>query len=173
MGLIFTVGCPRDAFVEPFADIVAETFDAHFSSAFPVETDQVPYISDEVGWSGWRELQERAQRVLSSQPPMHLLSMEAWHGVYVPVPTEIGSFSFDEQETPLDVASLPDLVRELDSLGRADGLPVDDDGLDALAMRYMEDDDLADQDMDVQTYVQLLLAAREATRRNQPLWVVK
>ncbi len=173
MGLIFTAGCPRDAFVEPFADVVAKTLDRHFSSAFPVKSEEVPYYSDEVAWSGWRALQERAQAVLKSHPPKHLVSMEAWQGVYVPVATETGSFSFDGQNTPLDLASLPELVKELECFGQAVGLPLDDNGLRALAARYLEDDKIIDQDMDVQTYAQLLLTAHEATRRRLPLWVVK
>ena len=40
-------------------------------------------------------------------------------------------------------------------------------------MKYLEDDDIIDDDMDLQTYAQLLLAAHEAVRRGQPLWIVK
>jgi hypothetical protein len=44
--------------------------------------------------------------------------------------------------------------------------------LKQLAAKY-QDDDLIDSDMDIQTYAQLLLAARVAQRRRQVLWVVK
>jgi hypothetical protein len=44
--------------------------------------------------------------------------------------------------------------------------------LKQLAEKYQEDD-LIDEDMDIQTYGQLLLAAHEAQRRRQVLWVVK
>jgi hypothetical protein len=171
MGLTFTVGCPRDVFIQSFADVVAKKLDRRFSSAFAVESDEKPYRSDEVAWSGWGELQKRARAVLRGHPPKQLLSMEAWQGVYVPVPTEIGSFSFGEQKTPLNVACLPELIAELESFAQAAGLPADDNGLRALAAEY--DGDRIDQDADVQTYAQLLLAAHEAARRRLCLWVVK
>jgi hypothetical protein len=99
--------------------------------------------------------------------------MEAWSGVYVPLVTEPIAFELDGQETPLDVASLTNLTSELEALGKLLDLPVDDDGLRALAARYSDDDDLVDSDMEIQTYAQLLLAAHEASRRRAPLWVVK
>jgi hypothetical protein len=98
--------------------------------------------------------------------------MEAWSGCYVPAETQPGSFEFDGEKTPLAVASLPALVSELESVGRALGLPTDDNGLKQLAAKY-QDDDLVDSDMDIQTYAQLLLAAHVAQRRRQVLWVVK
>ena len=40
-----------------------------------------------------------------------------------------------------------------------------------LAARYLEDDSLVDQDLDVQTYLQLMLSAKQAAARKQPLWI--
>src|SRR4051794_32988110 len=51
---------------------------------------------------------------------------------------------------------------------RRAGLPTDDAGLRSLAERY-GDDDLVDEDMDVQTYAQLLLTAHVAQRRRHVL----
>jgi hypothetical protein len=172
MGLTFTVGNPADAFMEPFAERVRLTLAAHFGDSVVLDSVELAYYSDELGWSGWRTLQERAANALTAQRVPHLLAMEAWCGCYVPADTEPRCFEFDEESTPLDTASLPALVRELEAVGKALGLPTDDAGLAELAERY-SDDDLADEDMDIQTYAQLLLAARLAQRRQQVLWVVK
>jgi hypothetical protein len=64
------------------------------------------------------------------------------------------------------------LVDELEAVAAALGLPVDSAGLQELVRRY-KDDDLVDDDMDIQTYAQLLLATQEAKKRKQELWVVK
>jgi len=99
--------------------------------------------------------------------------MEAWQGVYVPGEADIGFFTFDGHSTPLSVASLDQLIGELEAIGVALGLPTDGADLRSLFLGYRDDDDRCDDDMDIQTYVQLLLSAREAKKRNQPLWVVK
>jgi hypothetical protein len=99
--------------------------------------------------------------------------MEAWLGVYVPGETEIGGFAFDGRSTPLAVASLDQLIAELGSIGIALGLPANRADLQALFRGYQDDDDRCDDDPHIQTYVQLILSAREGQRRNQPLWVVK
>jgi hypothetical protein len=103
----------------------------------------------------------------------HFLSMEAWQGVYVPVETDIGVFTFDGHSTPLSVASLDHLLGELEAIGVALGVRTEGADLQSLFLGYCDDDDRCDDDMDIQTYVQLLLSAREAKKRNQPLWVVK
>jgi hypothetical protein len=72
----------------------------------------------------------------------------------------------------MSVASLPALVRELELVGGVLGLPIDDRGLRQLARRY-QDEDIEEDDFANQTYVELLLAAHEATRRRQVLWVIK
>ncbi len=73
----------------------------------------------------------------------------------------------------VNVASLDNLINEIETFGKAESLPVDDTGLQEFADKYLGDDDLIDDDMDLQTYAQLLLVAHEAKRRNQPLWVIK
>ena len=98
--------------------------------------------------------------------------MEAWFGAYLPTELEPDAIQVEGSPTPLDVASLPGLIRELEQFGTISNLPVDDAGLKALEAKY-DDDDLCDEDMDLQTYAQLLLGARMARSRNQPLWVIK
>jgi hypothetical protein len=172
MGLTFSVGNPVDAFIEPFANRVKETLASHFPGTIELDSDEEAYFSEELGWSGWRLLQEKAVHAVTAARVPHFLSMEAWSGCYVPAETQPGSFEFDGQETPLDVASLPALVSELEAVGKALELPTDENGLKQLAAKYQEDD-LIDADMDIQTYAQLLLAARVAQLRRQILWVVK
>jgi hypothetical protein len=172
MGLTFSVGNPVDALIEPFAKRVKMTFAKYFDGAIVLESDDAPYYSEEVGWSGWGLLQEKAVQAVTADRIPHFLSMEAWSGCYVPAETQPGSFQFDGYETPLAVASLPRLVDELEAVGKALGLPTDDEGLKDLAVKY-QDDDLIDSDMEIQTYAQLLLAAHVAQHRRQVLWVVK
>jgi hypothetical protein len=171
MGLTFSVGNPVDAFIEPFAERVKKTLASHYSGIV-LDSDEEAYFSEELGWSGWRLLQDKAIETLGADAVPHFLSMEAWSGCYVPAETQPGSFEFDGEKTPLAVASLPALVSELEGLGKALGLPTDDNGLRKLAVKY-QDDDLIDDDMDIQTYAQLLLASHAAQRRRQVLWVVK
>jgi hypothetical protein len=172
MGLTFTVGNPSDAFVEPFATRVRGTLEVECEGSVVLDSAEEPYYSQELGWSGWQLLQELASDKVSPEQVPHLLSMEAWSGVYLPSWNRIGALEFDGEPTPLDVASLDSLIEELELVGRALGLATDAEGLKAIAVKY-EDDDLVDSDMEIQTYAQLLLAAREAKRRKQPLWIVK
>jgi hypothetical protein len=172
MGLTFTVGNPSDAFTEPFAENVRSTLASQFGNTINLNSEQEPYFSQELGWSGWRLLQETAVQAVSAERVPHLLSMEAWCGCYVPADTEPGAFHFDGESTPLDVASLNQLASELESVGIALGLPTTDDGLCDL-YRYYEEDDRFDDDMQIQTYAQLLLAAHTAQARRQVLWIVK
>ena len=171
MSLAFSVGNPVDAFMEPFAERMKRTLASHFSGIV-LDSDEEAYFSEELGWSGWRLLQDKAVETVGADAVPHFLSMEALSGCYVPAETEPGSFEFDGHHTPLAVASLPALISELENIGRVRGLPTDDDGLKELAAKY-RDDDLVDDNMDIQTYAQLLLAAHVARGRRQILWVVK
>ena len=172
MGLTFAVGNPTDVFIEPFGERVRSTFVSQFGTSVVLNSAEAPYYSEELGWSGWRLLQERAVEVVTANRLLHFLSMEAWCGCYVPTATEPGSFEFDGEPTPLAVASLPALVSELEAVGTALRLPTDEAGLRGLTERY-QDDEAVDDDMDIQTYAQLLLAARIALLRRQVLWIIK
>jgi len=174
VGLTFSVGGPSVVFQEPYAGHVLDALQEQFGDAIGPDGDggAEPYTSAEVAWSGWGLLQERAAQELGAENVPHLLSMDAWCGAYVPAETDPGSFAFEGEETPLDVASLDRLADELEALGLLTGLPTDDDGLRDLAARYQADD-LVDDDLDVQTYAHLLLAAHAAQARRQTLWMVK
>lgn len=174
MALIFTVGNPTDAFMEPHGTAVRKALEAKFGTSMVLDSSDAPWYTEELGWSGWASLQERAIEYLASDKIKHFLSMEAWKGVYLLVETI--PMSLDDipgAKSPLKVASLPHLVEELRLIGRALKLPTETQGLESLAQKYLEDDDLIDEDMEIQTYAQSLLAAYKAASRNQPLWVVK
>jgi hypothetical protein len=174
MGLTFTVGTAADVFIEPYASHLREFLVNHFGVDMGLSSELEPWYSVELGWSGWSELQERAATAVGPESLPHLLSMEAWKGVFVPVETDPGEVhSIPGDSTPLAVGSLPLLVRELASIGKAFELPAEHRLLEELAEKYANDDDLVEEDMDIQTLLQLTLAARVASERGQPLWVVK
>jgi hypothetical protein len=169
MGLAFSVCNPSDAFMKRNAQRVRAQLKKTFGSAIVLDSPEAPYSSDEVAWSGWSKLQKRARAVLGAVRVPHLLSMEAWCGCYVPVETGPTSFTFVGERTPLAVGSLPALVLELEAVGAALGWPTDDAGLRDLACQSADEDD----ETDIQTYAELLLAAHVAQARRQVLWVVK
>ncbi|WP_166826735.1 hypothetical protein [Thalassoroseus pseudoceratinae] len=172
MALVFSVAVPNTMFTEPFASQVADTLRGMFGDDIDFNS-QTERHSDELGWSGWSELQERGVEALGADKLPHFLSMEAWHGCYLPVKTDIGSLEFSDDSPNLDVGALDNLIPELESLGNALSLPTEDSALDELFQKYIEDDDLIDEDMDVQTFTQLLPLARFARAQRLPLWVVK
>ena len=173
MGLVFTVGRPSDVFDEPLAGVLQQILEAECEDHVSFGEPRVePFHSAELGWSGWNLLQERARVAVSPEGVANLLSMDAIHGAYLPGWGEAGAILLDATPMPLDVASLEGLIAELETLGPALGLATDPAGLAEIAARY-QDDDRVDDDMEIQTFAQLLIAAREAARRRQPLWVVK
>jgi len=173
MGLTFSVANPTDVFRAPFGSVVADILRSQFGNAMELDSLLDAHYADELGWSGWETLQQRAADACGADSIPHFLSMAAWHGVYVPVLTDIGGFEFPGGSTPLDVACLDSLISELETIGPALRLPTDDETLKQLVHKYRDDDDLVDEDMDVQTFATLLPCARVAKRRNQPLWIVK
>ncbi|HTE19337.1 MAG TPA: hypothetical protein VK689_13265 [Armatimonadota bacterium] len=175
MGLSFTVGNAASAFIEPFASQIEQELRAQLSAPLPVpaQADQEPYVSDEVAWSGWKRLQEAAVQALGEDQVPHLLAMEAWRGVYLPVLLEPRAVQIGNHPTPLECASLPRLLGELEAFAASRALPTDGAGLESLWEHYVDNDDLIDEDFDVQTYTQLMLSAQVASKRRQPLWIVK
>ena len=172
MALVFSVSAPRTAFTEPFASQIADTLRAQFGDKIDFSNDTERH-SDELGWSGWRILQERGAEACGADKLPHFLSMEAWHGCYLPVTTGVGSFEFPDDSPNLDVGALDNLIAELELIGKTLGFPTDDSSLTELFRKYMDDDDLIDEDMDIQTFTQLLPLARFARKHRLPLWVVK
>ena len=117
-------------------------------------------------------MQIAASELLGQEAVPNLLAVEAWKSAYFPnniKPCEIHD-QYDDK--PLQCASLPDLIAELEQFAFARSLPIDQPGLQATYQHYMADE-LVDTDEDVQTFVQVLLAAHVASRQNLPLWVVK
>jgi len=172
MGLTFQVGAADQVLLEPAASSVARQLEKRYPGSGAERSERDLWSSLELGWSGWQALQERVNAEVGAGGAPHFLSMEAWYGAYLPTTLEPATVEADGGDTPLSVASLPALVQELQRFGSASGLPTDPAGLQALADKY-EDDDLCDDDMDLQTYAQLLQGALIAADRKQPLWVIK
>jgi hypothetical protein len=162
LSLTFVVGTATDVFGADLARLVEE--------ALPVATGEEAYRSEPVHAKGWRALQTRVLRTLDVAP--QLTGVDAYQAVYVPGRAEgIEQVPVAQLADPLQVGSLDALVVELHRFAEAASLPTDDVELMQLAAQYMEADD-PDADLDVQTYVQLLLSARQAAVRGQALWVV-
>jgi hypothetical protein len=167
VSLTFVVGSATDVFAGELADAI----DAELRKQFPsVERDgDGPYESEPVDAQGWRLLQQRVMRALELAPQR--TTGDAYQAVYVPVAHEnVEHVPVANLADPLQIGSLPALVEELRRFAASVALPTDDVELMQLAAHYLEAD--FDADLDVQTYVQLFLSAKQATARNQALWVV-
>ena len=175
MGLIFTVGTPSDVFFGDFAVQVEQVLAKQLHYSTPSELALDPYQSEEVEWYGWAQLQQLAVTTIGKDRAPHLLSVEAWRGVYLPIPIEPVQLTIDEEDPQawLQCASLPALVRELEQLALVGSLPADSMGLYEMFEKYYEEGADSGDDMDLQTYTQLMLSAQVATERSLPLWVVK
>jgi hypothetical protein len=88
----------------------------------------------------------------------------------VPI-NEIGAPVIPTVADPLEVGSLDMLLDELRLFASHASLPIDDVELMQLAARYLEDDALFDTNLDVQTYAQLLLTAKQAAAHGVCLWL--
>lgn len=174
MGLAFSIGTAASIFSEPFAARIQDVVKKVLGYSIPLETpfEDDAYWSEELGWSGWDQLQERAILSLGEENIPQLLAMEAWQGVYLPVDMKPIEISIIEEEEPLQCGSLPLLVKELEQFAEKEGLPIDKEGLEEFWEKYL-DDDFVDEDMDIQTYLQLMLTAQIALAHNLPLWIVK
>ena len=167
VSLTFVVGSATDV----FAGELAEAIDAELRKQFPsVQHDgDGPYESEPVDAIGWRQLQQRVMQTLDVAP--QLTTVDAYQAVYVPVAHEqVEHVPVANLADPLQIGSLPALIDELRRFAAGAALPTDDVELMQLAAHYLEDD--FDSDLDVQTYVQLFLSAKQAAARNQALWVV-
>lgn len=168
MSLTFIVGSAADVFPQDLAravdDVLRERFPSLGADAGGV------YESDPVNASGWRLLQQRVLRTLDLAP--QLTTVDAYQAVYVPSGGEqVEHVPIANAADPLQIGSLEHLIAELRRFAAAASLPVDDVELMQFAAHYLEHDD-PDADLDVQTYVQLMLSAKQAVARNQALWVV-
>lgn len=167
MSLTFVAGSAADV----FPGDLARTIDAELRSRFPsiAANDEEPYESEPVAATGWRALQTRVLRALDLAP--QLTSVDAYQAVYVPDDHDgVDHVPVANLADPLQIGSLPALVEELRRFAAAASLPTDDVELMQLGAHYLEGD--LDADLDVQTYVQLMLSAKQAMARRQALWVV-
>lgn len=168
MSLTFVVGNASDV----FAGDLALAIDSELSRRFPPaakRTDE-PYQSEPIEAAGWRQLQQRVLRSLDLSP--QLATVDAYQAVYLPsAHPSVEHLPVGSLADPLQVGSLPALLEELHRFAATASLPTDDVELMQLGVRYLESDDV-DADLDVQTYVQLMLSARQAMTRGQALWIV-
>lgn len=168
MSLTFVVGTAADV----FAGELASAIDAELRKQFPAEArdGDEPYHSEPVDATGWRHLQQRVLQSLDVAP--QLTSVDAYQAVYVPAAhPNVEHLPIGSLADPLQVGSLPALIEELRRFAAVSSLPTDDVELMQLSAHYLENED-ANADLDVQTYVQLMLSAKQAAARNQALWVV-
>jgi hypothetical protein len=165
--LVFVAGNAADV----FAPDLAAAIDAELRARFPslAIVDAEAYQSDPVEAVGWSQLQARAMRLISAP---HLGGLDAYQSVYLPLRFErVEHIAIASVADPVEVGSLDVLLDELRLFASHASLPTDDVELMQLAAKYMEDDDLFSSDLDVQTYVQLLLAAKQAAAHGIALWL--
>lgn len=166
MSLSFIVGNAADVFAGELARVVDAALRARF--ALPDRHD--PYESEPVEATGWRLLQQRVLQTIDHSP--QLASIDAYQAVYVPAMLDhVEHLPIANLADPLQIGSLPLLVEELKRFAATASLPTDDLELMKLAAHYLEHEDV-DADLDVQTYVQLMLSAKQAMTRGQALWTV-
>jgi hypothetical protein len=166
VSLSFIVGQAGDVFAGDLARVV----DAELRQRFALPDRSDPYESEPVDASGWRQLQQRVLRTVDTSP--QLATVDAYQAVYVPRTLDhVEHLPIANLADPLQVGSLPLLLEELKRFAAAASLPTDDLELMKLAAHYLEHEDV-DADLDVQTYVQLMLSAKQAIARGQALWVV-
>lgn len=153
-----------------FAGDLARVVDGELRRRYALSVSDEPYTSEPVDASGWRQLQQRVMRTIDAAP--QLATVDAYQAVYVPHALEhVEHLPIANLADPLQVGSLPALLDELRRFAAAASLPTDDLELMKLAAHYLEQEDI-DADLDVQTYVQLMLSARQAIARSQGLWIV-
>jgi hypothetical protein len=172
VGLSFTVGGAKGTFEERFAVEVAGVLDHAFGAEGDWEGG-VPRHFGELVDAGWAELQDRAETALGEDSVTNLLALGSeGRGVYLPAHVRAVSLPLSAGG-PLRCASLPGLRSELAELAELWGLPLDDQGLQALLDVSRDPDDgwVADAP-EILTFARLALAANEATRRDCPLWLV-
>jgi hypothetical protein len=167
VALVFVAGNAADVFAPDLAQVI----DAELRKRFPslASADGEPYRSDPVEAVGWSQLQARAMRLIASP---HLGGLDAYQSVYLPVRFErVEHIAVPTVADPLETGSLDVLLDELRLFAAQASLPTDDVELMQLAAKYLEDDDLFDADLDIQTYVQLLLTAKQAAAHGVALWI--
>ena len=165
--LEFVAGSAADVFPPELAEAIDGVLRARWAGA--AETFEA-YRSDPVEAIGWSRLQTRVARTLDAAP--QVTGLDAYQSVYVPGPRRaVEHLPIPNVADPLEIGSLDALLDELRAFAAKASLPTDDVELTQLAARYLEDDALLDQDLDVQTYVQLMLTAKQSAAHGVPLWI--
>lgn len=166
--LVFIAGMPADV----FAPDLARSIETELRTRFPElpAGDGDPYRSEGVEPAGWSRLQTRVARSIPSAP--HLTSIDAYQSVYLPLPlAAVQHLIIPNAADPLEVGSLDHLLDELRQFATAAELPTDEVEMMQLSAHYLEDDELFEQDLDIQTYLQLMLAAKQSAAHALPLWI--
>jgi hypothetical protein len=160
--LTFIVGRAADVFGPALADAVDSVLRDRFPDLVLGSGDR--YDSDPVEFSGWRELARRTPALSGIDP---------YQAVFIPGHVAaVETLRIPNAADPLQVASLDRLLGALRTFASDAALPTDDVELMELAARYLEDDFLISDDLDVQAYVQLMLSAKQAAATRRALWVV-
>ena len=161
MPLTFVAGSAHDVLGPDLARAVEGALQERF--AIQDGEGEGPYRSDAVDVRGWVALQQRIPQIAG---------IDAYQAVFVDAPLKgIEEIALPNVADPFHVASLPALVDALKMFAAVGSLPTDDVELMQLAAKYLEDDELIEADLDIQTYVQLMLSARQAVARKQALWI--
>lgn len=162
MPLTFVAGSAHDV----LGPDLARAVEAELQRRFAVKdgAGEEPYRSDEVDVRGWAALQNRVPQ---------LAGVDAYQAVFVGAKLRgIEEIAVPNVADPFHVGSLTALVDALQQFAAGAKLPTDDVELMELAAKYLEEDELLEADLDIQTYVQLMLSARQAVARGQALWIV-
>jgi hypothetical protein len=168
VALVFVAGNAADV----FAPDLAKAIEAGLRNRFPALAAfrSEPYRSEPVEGIGWPQLQTRVMRTIEAAP--HLSGLDAYQSVYLPLRFEIVEhIIIPTVADPLEAGSLDALLDELRLFAAKASLPTDDVELMQLAAKYLEDDALFDTDLDIQTYVQLFLTAKQAAAHRVGLWI--
>lgn len=159
--LAFVAGNAADVFPADLAEAIERVVPSKTADA---------YRSDPVDARGWSQLQARALKTLDAAP--QLAGIDAYQSVYLPGKRDgVQRVPIPNVADPLEIGSLDSLLGELRAFAAKAALPTDDVELMQLAAHYLENDALIDQDLDVQTYVQLMLAAKQSAAHGMPLWI--
>ena len=160
--LTFVVGTAADVFGADLARLI--------DGVLAIEPAVEAYRSEPIDAKGWRALQTRVLRTFDVAP--QLTTVDAYQAVYVPGHADVVEhLPVANLADPLQVGSLEALLVELQRFAASASLPTDDVELMRLAAHYLEEED-PNADLDVQTYVQLMLSAKQAAAHGQALWVV-
>ncbi|HVE72598.1 MAG TPA: hypothetical protein VNI54_14630 [Thermoanaerobaculia bacterium] len=159
MPLTFVAGSARDVFGADLGWAIDD--------ALSTPSAEEAYRSDPVDAAGWRALQGAVLRKLDVAP--QLTTVDAYQSVYLPGASGVHHIAVANLADPLQVGSLDELLAELSRFAAASSLPVDDVELMSLSAHLLESDEI---NLEAETYVQLMLSAKQARSHGVALWVV-